>query len=554
MSIERVLKYGPLIILVIGLVSTTLIWIGLSYVENNNAKAEFNVETNKIHRLIIERLSLHEELLTGVNAFFMASKEVTLQEWKIYLDELEFQEKFPGIQGIGYSQYIKSDKELDELKNRLQKYGIDDYTIKPEGIRDEYFPVVFLEPIDYRNENAIGYDIYSEKIRRSAVENVKNTESTSITGKIILVQEVDQDIQNGFLMLKPSFTNEKIGNQDAVKELDGIVSAVFRMDDFIFELIEPEVFNNIHMKIYDQKLSEENIFFDSLKDGKTESFPNRFFNSAVINLYERDWIITLEGQPTGHFLTLFYGQSSQIINIFILIIGYAFSGLGFYSIHSFQTNARVKKEEKLTNTLLLKNDMDIIRRQEDSLLRFKEKSENVVVCIIDIENSTKITSKISDHASAKLYSTFHNFMSKIIVAHRGIVVKSMGDAILFYFKTSYPPSKNDCMLAVDCCLDLIESNEELNNNLTKKTFPKVNYRISAVHGSVMCASKNDVNDIFGATVNKCSKINRLAKTNGFIISDVMYEKIKNEKKYKIEEIKQQIPIEYGYYVYHISGV
>ena len=540
-------------ILITGLVSTTLIWIALSYVEYNDAKAEFDFEADRIHELITQRLSFHEELLTGVKAFFIASQEVTLQEWKIYLDELKFQQRYPGIQGIGYIQHVKSDGELDELKNRLQKYGIDDYTVNPEGIRDEYFPVVFLEPSDFRNEKAIGYDIYSEEIRKNAVDNIKNSESTSITGKIILVQEGNQDVQNGLLMLKPFFTNEKIDNQDAVKELDGIIYGVFRMDDFILAVMPPEVLNNMHVKIYDQTLSEENILFDSLNDGQTELFPNRFFNSFVINLYDRDWIITLEGQPAGHFLTLFYGQNSQIIHAFILITGYGFSGLGFYVMRSFQANAMLKKE-KILNQILLKNDMDIIRRQEDSLLKFKENSENVVACIIDIENSTKITSKLSDPASAKLYGTFYNFMSKVIVAHRGTVVKSMGDAILFYFKTSHPPSKDDCMLAADCCLDLIESHEKLNEKLTKKTFPEINYRISAVQGSVMCASKNDINDIFGATINKCSKINRFAKTNGLVVSDIMHDKIMDEEKYKIEEIVQDIPTEYGYGVYHVSRV
>ena len=558
MNITQKVSYNlssniPLIILIAGIVCTTLIWIGLSYVEYNNAKSEFDFEADRINGLITMRLSIHEELLTGVKAFFIASQEVTLQEWKIYVDELKFKENFPGIQGIGYIQHVKSDRELDELKNRLQKYGIDDYAIKPEGIRDEYFPVVFLEPLDSRNEKAIGYDIYSEKIRKNAVDKIKNTESTSITRKIILVQEGNQDIQNGLLMLKPFFTNEKINNQDSAKELDGIIYGVFRMDDFILAVMEPEIFNNMHMKIYDQKLSDENILFDSLKDGQTGLFPNRFFNSFIINHYDQDWIITLEGQPAGNFLSLFFGPNSQIINTLILITGYGFSGIGFFLMRGFQTNIMLKKE-KLVNSLLLKSDVDIIKRQEDSLLRFKENVENVVVCIIDIENSTKISSNLSDRASAKLYGTFHNFMNKIIVAHRGTVVKSMGDAVLFYFKSSYPPSKDDCMLAADCCLDLIESHEELNNNLTKKTFPEINYRVSAVHGSVMVASKNDVDDIFGTTVNKCSKINRFAETNGFVVSDVIYDKIKSEKKYKIEEIERDIPIEYGYSIYRISGV
>ena len=155
-------SYKPLITLVTGIVATALIWLGLSYVENKNAKAEFNFEADRLHETITKRLSSYEEVLTGVKAFFMASKEVSLQEWQIYFDELQFEKYYPGLQGIAYVQRVKSDRAQDELKDRLQEYGMEGFTIKPEGIRDEYFPVIFLDPLDERNAKAVGYDIFSE--------------------------------------------------------------------------------------------------------------------------------------------------------------------------------------------------------------------------------------------------------------------------------------------------------------------------------------------------------------------------------------------------------
>ena len=108
------------------------------------------------------------------------------------------------------------------------------------------------------------------------------------------------------------------------------------------------------------------------------------------------------------------------------------------------------------------------------------------------------------------------------------------------------------MPAIDCCLDMIDSNEALNSRLSKKSFPKINYRISAVYGSVMFASKNDVHDIFGSTVNQSSKINRFAKTNGLVISEEIHDLIKNQQTYKTEKTKDAVRVEYGHGVYHVS--
>ena len=541
----------PSIVLILGFVATSFVWSVLNYTEHKNAKAEFNFEAERIHQLITKRISSYEGLLIGVKSFFMASKEVSLEEWQIYFDKLRFENHFPGLQGIGYVQHLSSEKDVDELKTLLQTYGMADYRIKPEGVRNEYFPVVFLTPLDHRNEKAIGFDIYSESIRRNSIESARNRESTSITRKITLVQEGDKNIQSGLLMNVPFFTNERIDKQNLPRELDGIINAVIRMDDFVTELLEPEILMNMHLKIYDQEASEENILFDSHKNGQHKAFPIRFDHSTTLDIYDQDWIVTLEGQPAANYLPLFYGGKSKTINIIVLLVGCVLSVLAFYLTRAFVTTTRLRKE-RAADAIAIKGDLDIIRRQEESLLKFTDNSEHVVVCIVDIQDSTLITSKLSEPAAAQLYSTFDQVMSDVIIRHGGTIVKSMGDAILYYFKASYPPSKNDYMSAIDCCLDMIDSNEALNSRLSKKSFPKINYRISAVYGSVMFASKNDVHDIFGSTVNQSSKINRFAKTNGLVISEEIHDLIKNQQTYKTEKTKDAVRVEYGHGVYHVS--
>lgn len=541
----------PSIVLILGLIATGVIWTTLSYIEQKNAKAEFEFEAERIHQLIIKRISSYEGLLTGVKSFFMASKEVSLQEWDIYFDKLQFQNHYPGLQGIGYIQQVSTKKDIDELKERLLTYGMADYKIKPSGDRLEYFPVVFLEPLNHRNIKAIGYDIYSEKIRRNAIESARAREATSITRKIILVQEDAKNIQSGLLMNIPFFTDERIDKQHLPRELDGIINAVIRMDDFITALVEPEILENMHMKIYDQHESEENILFDSHKNGQHKAFPVRFNHSTTLDIYDQNWIVTLEGQPAANYLPLFYGGKSKTINLIVLLVGFVLSVLGYYLTRSFATTSRLRKE-KLADAISLKSDMDIIRRQEESLLKFKDDSDYVVVCIIDIKDSTLITSELSEHEAAELYSTFDQVMSRIIISHGGTIVKSMGDAILYYFKASSTPSKSEQLPAIDCCLEMSRANAELNNNLNHGKHHQINYRISAVYGSVMSASKNDIHDIFGSTVNRCSKINRFSKTNGLVISQEIYESLKNDIGYQIDKVDDDVRSEYGDGVYHIT--
>lgn len=68
--------------------------------------------------------------------------------------------------------------------------------------------MIFLHPMNDRNQRAIGYDISSEKIRQEAIEKSMQTKDPTISRKIILVQEKDEDIQNGFLMLVPLYKSD----------------------------------------------------------------------------------------------------------------------------------------------------------------------------------------------------------------------------------------------------------------------------------------------------------------------------------------------------------
>ncbi|AFS80500.1 multi-sensor signal transduction histidine kinase [Candidatus Nitrosopumilus koreensis AR1] len=249
----------PWAILGTSLVLTGIIWIGFLYSESNIQNIKFDSEVQFMTDSVSDRLSQYEQVLVGAKGLFAASEKVEYDEWSDYVQIQNINERYPGIQGIGYIHHITND-ERDELINEMKNYGVTDFTVHPDGIRDEYYPIIFLEPQDIRNKEAMGYDIYFQETRAEAVNTVKETGETTVTGKIILVQEIDDDIQNGFLMLVPVYTN---GQPQTSDNLEGMVYAVFRMNDFVEGIFGLESFEYIHMEIYDNIISEDSLFFDS---------------------------------------------------------------------------------------------------------------------------------------------------------------------------------------------------------------------------------------------------------------------------------------------------
>lgn len=212
--------------------------------------------------------------------------------------------------------------------------------------------------------------------------------------------------------------------------------------------------------------------------------------------------------------------------------------------------------EKLQRSLIeIKEKEDVIKQQEDILLQFSDHSEKYCVCMVDIMNSTKITAKLSESETSEFYNIFLNSIAGIVRNFGGIVIKNIGDALLFYFPVMPPEEESVLKKCLDCCLTLGESHDDIAKKLENQKLPVFDYRISSTYGMVRIAktSTSSINDIFGNTVNRCAKINRIAPANRLIIDEEFYDSTKIFGDYIFKKIDSDITApEAGYSGYLVS--
>ena len=190
---------------------------------------------------------------------------------------------------------------------------------------------------------------------------------------------------------------------------------------------------------------------------------------------------------------------------------------------------------------------------KDQMITFKEIDHSYCVGIIDIVNSTQITSKLSQVKACEYYTVFLNALGYIAKANGATVVKNIGDSILFYFPEL---SKDmDFSIPVTCGKKMLEASELINKIFVKRDLPKIQYRISMDYGPLMIANYKTscCEDIFGSTVNLCSKINRTAKPNGMVVGNDFYQIIKKSSQYEFKEVKKfQTGLRQDYPVYEVN--
>ena len=194
------------------------------------------------------------------------------------------------------------------------------------------------------------------------------------------------------------------------------------------------------------------------------------------------------------------------------------------------------------------------RRYTDYLVEFMTQSSRYAVGMVDMVNSSKISAQIGPTKSARYYQVFLNSMSKILSRYDGIVIKNVGDCLFYYFPDSDNPDKKGLTSCVECSLEMTRSQKYISEQLVSEGLPSIDFRVSADYGTVllMKTSVSEGFDMMGTPVNMCSKINRLAAKNQFVIGGDLFQIIKEFKDYQFKEINDfSLGFKLSYPVYSV---
>ena len=242
---------------------------------DNALQKELDFIGSEIQQNISTRLTENAQLLySGAALFDVSDGMVTRSDWRTFTNQLHIEKMLPGTQGIGFSVLIQP-AQMQQHLQEIRSQGFPDYQVKPAGVRDIYSSIIYLEPFDGLNLRAFGYDMFSEPVRREAMQRARDENGVALSGKVVLVQEIGQDIQPGALMYVPVYRHglpiETIEQRRAA--IIGWVYSPYRMTDLIHGTLRNWDFKQsdrqIALQIYDGELpSADALLYDSHDPGQ----------------------------------------------------------------------------------------------------------------------------------------------------------------------------------------------------------------------------------------------------------------------------------------------
>lgn len=274
MSIDYLsrIRHTLAVFMVCLLATLIMTWILYNNISSNR-EYRFTKSVSLTQQDIQERINTYITMLRATKGLFIAHEgEVTGEDFEEYVTRLNIPQEYPGVQGIGFAQRVLLD-EKDAFEEKIKAGSDPDFHIWPEGERAEYFPVVYLAPDDERNNSAIGYDMYSEDIRRTAMNKAAETDMPAATSMVTLVQEIDEDIQPGFLIYAPLYADESEDidlEPGQPRPLKGFVYSPFRARDLFANIIGAET-PRVSFQIYQgAEVVPEKLMYDSNLKGYVE--------------------------------------------------------------------------------------------------------------------------------------------------------------------------------------------------------------------------------------------------------------------------------------------
>lgn len=226
--------------------------------------------SQEISQAISERLQTNIVTLDSVVGLFNASEQVSLAEFTTFYDTLNGRgSTLKGIQGLGYAAVVP-DNNVAAFEQQIRREGQPDFTIKPPRPRELTTAIVYLQPNDWRNQRAVGYDMYSQPTRRAAMQQAALTGEPVLSGPVRLLQETNLQPQVGALLYQAVYRQPEAifpSSEDRLRRLRGWAYSPLRIDDLIegaLATVQAPALENAAVVIYDSdRQIKRNLVFDN---------------------------------------------------------------------------------------------------------------------------------------------------------------------------------------------------------------------------------------------------------------------------------------------------
>ena len=231
-----------LLVLLVTLLMTFSAWSGAQRTAQAQMLETFDYRTRDMASGISRRMAVYEQVLRGARGYLRGTVDIRPGDWEAYYRVLDLEQSFSGLEALGIATLVPA-AALTAHEAAMRREGFAGYRVHPAPERAGpgalhtrlHTPVTRIEPFTGRNLRAFGYDMFSEPVRRAAMERARDSGQAALSGKVALVQDDKGAPQAGVVMYLPVYRAGQLAGtvEQRRAAIAGWVYAPFRVSDLM---------------------------------------------------------------------------------------------------------------------------------------------------------------------------------------------------------------------------------------------------------------------------------------------------------------------------------
>jgi two-component sensor histidine kinase len=261
----------PMLLFLLVAIVTVLSVIAIERAEAERRQLELDRNVTELASGLQRRASENMAILRAGAALVAAREDIDPAAFDEVTQNLYSDGDYHGSMGIAWARWLRV-RDLPAFERAVRDRLGSDYRVhpEPEPGREVVVPIVHLRPMEADDRFAIGYDMYSEPVRREAMDLAASLRQPVASGRVHLVQDQERPVASGFLIYMPVFEGE--GGQ---RSLRGFVYSPFRAQAFLGSAVELVRDRNVDIHIYDGERRPERLLVAKVRPGENAATMDR---------------------------------------------------------------------------------------------------------------------------------------------------------------------------------------------------------------------------------------------------------------------------------------
>ena len=247
----------------------------------------------------------------------------------------------------------------------------------------------------------------------------------------------------------------------------------------------------------------------------------------------------------GYFTALLYFPLGVVLSyLYCLVVGYVMEAM------------KRKKTLQAFKKYVAPEIVEEISKKGEFNIRLGGENRDIAVLFVDIRGFTTMSEALEPEQVVEILNRYLSLTTNSIFKNKGTLDKFVGDATMAVFNAPFDLDDYEYR-AVCAALDIVAGAESVEKEFMEKYGKTVGFGVGvnvgpAVVGNIGCEFRMDYTAI-GDTVNTAARLEANAKRGQVLISDTLYERVKDRI---IVEPVGEIPLKgksKGVFVYSVKG-